>query len=158
MSRTEKFSATIGVISGYGGNQMLEEAKKYSVFDMGEAWQKAAAEVMNKTGIYVSGNINSSYSVYHTDWGCPVGGEPTYTITGSRNAEFCPNAEKWVEAVTMTTALVKEHFKQSTVTLEFSLVDQLYLTKDSIQIDSNKETDNIKKETSSKFKDDEMSL
>ena len=53
MSKVESFSATIGVVSGYGGDQMLEEAKKYSASDMGKAWQEAAATVMNKTGIYI---------------------------------------------------------------------------------------------------------
>ena len=58
----------------------------------------------------------------------------------------------------MTVAHVKEHFKQSTVTLEYSSVDQLYITKDTNQLEANKETDNNKKEKSSKLKDNEMSL
>lgn len=124
--KTIKFSATIGVVSGYGGPAILEQAAKISPDAMGIAWQKAAAQVMEQSGVYVSATINSSKALYHTDWGCPEGGEPTYTISGSLNPKFGePTA--WKQAVIDCIKTVKAGFKQLTVTIEFNEVDQVYL-------------------------------
>ena len=125
--KTTKFTATIGVVSGYAGEAAIEAAKAYSMRDMGAAWQKAAAEVMASTGIYVSAVINTSAALYHTDWGCPVGGEPTYTISGSRNAQFCSDDEAWRNEELKVVRIVKETFKQSTVTIEYESIEQEYL-------------------------------
>jgi hypothetical protein len=95
--------------------------------DFGRVWQEAAANTMATTGIYVSGVVQASACLYHTDWGCPVGGEPTFTVEGSRNPQFCPDESVWVEAVLAVVSAVKQHYQQSTVTVEFSEVKQVYL-------------------------------
>lgn len=127
-STSTKFSVTIGLVAGYTGNAMLEAAK--AAPDMGAAWQKAAKAVFEKKGVYVSCVcIPHTRAIYSTDWGCPVGGEPTCTFEGSRNPQFCPDEGRWREAVLKVVGLVKKAYSQSTVTVEFSEVEQVYLTE-----------------------------
>ena len=82
---------------------------------------------MNNSGIYVSAVINESKSLYNTDWGCPIGGEPTYTLEGSRNPQFCTDEEQWKESVRRVVTAVKGRFNQSTITLNFREVKQEYI-------------------------------
>ena len=124
--KTVEFTATIGIVAGYGGEQILIEAAKVDSKAMAIAWQEAAAQVMAKTGVYVSATINSSAALYHTDWGCPIGGEPTYTVCGSLNPQF-GEEKAWKEAVLQVVELVKQRFNQSTVTVNFREVTQVYL-------------------------------
>lgn len=124
--KTLKFEAVVGIVAGYSGEAMLAEADKVSTYAMGTVWQNVAIDVMENTGIYVSATINESKAVYATAWGCPVGGEPTYTISGSLNPRF-GEASAWKEAVLTVIRRVKEIFNQSTVTVEFWEVDQEYL-------------------------------
>ncbi|MBO5178748.1 MAG: hypothetical protein J6B87_00150 [Clostridia bacterium] len=124
--KTIKFEAVVGIVAGYAGEAMLAEAAKIDPNAMGKAWQDAAQDVMEKTGVYVSATINTSKALYATAWGCPVGGEPTYTISGSLNPRF-GEASAWKEAVLAVIRRVKEVFNQSTVTVEFWEVDQEYL-------------------------------
>lgn len=126
LTLTNEFSATIGVVAGYSGEECLKEAEK--LFDsLPSVWQDAAGQINKETGIYISATCLGSKALYSTEWGCPVGGEPTWTIEGSRNPQFCPDTEAWQSAVVRVVRLVKEHFNQSTVTINFREVSQLYL-------------------------------
>lgn len=128
MKKTTKFNVTVGLVAGYTGNKMLEIAKKAP--DMGATWQEAAKLVFEREGIYISCVcIPHTRAIYSTDWGCPEGGEPTWTFEGSRNPQFCPDEGKWKETVLKVVRLVKEAYHQSTVTVEFSEVEQVYLTE-----------------------------
>ena len=125
--KTNEFSATIGVISGYQGEECLKQFSKIDKLELAKVWQKEALKEMNNSGIYVSAIINYSHSLYNVYWGCPIGGEPTYTLEGSRNPQFCKDEEKWKQAVRNVVKSVKQHFKQSTITLNFREVEQEYI-------------------------------
>ena len=125
--KTDEFSATIGVVSGYLGEECLKEIKKIGKLELAKVWQVEAKKEMDTSGIYVSAVINYSHSLYSTDWGCPIGGEPTYTLEGSRNPEFCKDSECWKNSVRNIVKAVKNHFNQSTVTLNFRTVEQEYI-------------------------------
>jgi len=83
MAKTIKFSVVVGVVAGYGHNNEVENA----VNIVAEAWQKAAADYFATTGIYPSGVVTPGKVVYHTDWGCPVGGEVVAVVSGSANPQ-----------------------------------------------------------------------
>ena len=125
--KTDEFSATIGVVSGYIGEERLKEFKKIDRLELAKVWQKEAKKEMEASGVYVSAVINYSQSLYSTDWGCPIGGEPTYTLEGSRNPQFCKDSELWKNSVRNIVKAVKNHFNQSTVTLNFRTVEQEYI-------------------------------
>jgi len=129
MAQTLRFSATFGVVAGYGhSNENLTPAAAQSI--VAEAWQKAAAVVFADRGIYVSSVVVPSKTVYHTDWGCPVGGEVTAAVSGEANPEFTPDMAAWKEAVVAVAKLVKAELQQSTVSLTFSQVDDFVYLAD----------------------------
>lgn len=125
--KSVKFVSVIGVVAGYSGNDMLLKAQEVAPDAMSKAWQQAAKEVFDDTGIYVSSNVTPSKTVYHEEWGCPIGGEPTFMIEGCLNPQF-GEVEPWKEAVVKCVKKVKKAFGQSTVTVEFSEIDHVYLT------------------------------
>ena len=125
--KTDEFSATIGIVSGYLGEECLKKFKQIDRLELAKVWQEEAKKEMDASGIYVSAVINYSHSLYSTDWGCPIGGEPTYTLEGSRNPQFCKDSECWKNSVRNIVKAVKEKFKQSTITLNFRTVEQEYI-------------------------------
>ena len=125
--RTNEFNAVIGVISGYQGEECLKQFSQMKGNELAIAWQEEALKEMNYSGIYVSTIINESKSLYNTEWGCPIGGEPTYTLEGSRNPQFCKDEEEWKDAVRRVVKAVKGRFNQTTVTLNFREIEQEYI-------------------------------
>lgn len=141
MVKTIKFSASLGVIAGYGhgneegskrnffaklfGKKKSETAKSETAI-AGEAWQKAAAAVMSATGTYVGVVITPARVAYHTDWGCPVGGEKAVSITGECNPEYTDLAA-YKAAVVETLRQAALALGQSTTQLTFSEVELEYL-------------------------------
>lgn len=125
--KTNEFNAVIGVIAGYQGEECLKQFYKLTGNELATAWQEEALKEINNSGIYVSDVINESKSLYNTEWGCPIGGEPTYTLEGSRNPQFCKSEKKWKDAVRRVVKSVKNRFNQSTVTLNFREVEQEYM-------------------------------
>ncbi len=125
--KTNEFSVTIGVVSGYQGEECKEKFNTMDKLELAKVWQDEALIENSKSGIYVSAVINYSQAIYNVDWGCPIGGEPTFTLEGSRNAKFCTDENAWKKSVRNIVMAVKDYFKQSTVTLNFREVDQEYI-------------------------------
>lgn len=95
---------------------------------MGETWQEIALQQFNKRGIYISSVVNISRAVYNSEWGCPMGGEDTVTITGTTNPAFVKDMEEWKSIVIEIAKELKCALEQSTLTLEFqTLEDFIYL-------------------------------
>lgn len=123
MKKTVKFFASLGVVAGYGHkNETTEPAELIA----GKAWQEAAAEVMTATGTYVGAVITPAKTVYHLDWGCPVGGENTVLITGECNPEYT-KIDDYKVAVVETLRQTALALNQSTTQLTFSEVELEYL-------------------------------
>ena len=81
---------------------------------------KRLDETEDKTGIYLSLKITESNILYKREWGCPPLGEPVLDISITRNPKFNTDDEKFKYAVKTLTQLLKEEFKQSTVTMTVS--------------------------------------
>ncbi len=133
MKRTVKFFASLGVVAGYGHNNapknwwikiFCHRTPAESI--AGKAWQTAAAAVMAASGTYVGAVITAARTVYHTDWGCPVGGETTVLITGECNPEYTEMAA-YKTAVIETLRQAALALGQSTTQLTFSEVEFEYL-------------------------------
>ena len=126
MAKTIKFSIAIGVVAGYGHNNEVGES---AVDIVAKAWQKAAADYFATTGVYPSGVVTPGKVVYHTDWGCPAGGETVAVISGSANPQFTEDMAAWKEAVIAVAKAVKAELQQTTVSIEFQEVeDFVYLS------------------------------
>ncbi len=122
MIKTISFFATLGINSGYGHlNQ-----KKPAAEVVGQVWQECAAEVNQESGVYVGAVIADSKTVYHTDWGCPVGGEVTALITGDCNPEYT-QVEVYKDAVIQVIGRCAKKLGQSTTQVRFSEIELAYL-------------------------------
>ncbi|MFA5183939.1 MAG: hypothetical protein WC456_00250 [Patescibacteria group bacterium] len=121
--KTTKFFASLGVVPGYGHDNATDAS---AVDIAGNAWQAAAAGVFAEQKVYVGAIITPARTVYHKDWGCPVGGELTVLITGERNPQYTAE-ENFKTAVVETLKRTAQALKQSTTQVTFQEVDMEYL-------------------------------
>jgi hypothetical protein len=118
--RTKKFVSIMGVNASYFHNNEADNDK--SIY---RVWQKIAKEYYDENDVYISANINKVKTIYNEEWGCPVGGEDTYEISGVCNPEFTEYSN-WESAVHYIVKRDKDFYKQSTCTLEFIDCDLYY--------------------------------
>jgi len=133
MRKTISFSATLGINQGYGhGNKMswlkrlLMPWSESAMKIVAREWQKAAAEVHTESGVYVGAVIKDSKTVYHTDWGCPAGGEATAEISGTCNPAYTV-LEAYKAAVLSCLEKCAKALGQSTTQVVFTEGDIAYL-------------------------------
>lgn len=124
MKKTISFESTIGIIEGYYHDNI---GVSYAYEQFCSIIQLISKELFEEKGMYISTVINESKTIYNTDWGCPSGGELTFTITGIANPEFVKNIEQWKENVTILIYKIKKYYKQSTVTLQFNECEICYM-------------------------------
>ena len=124
--QTDKLTFTIGVTEGYFHNneEYLDNTDTFV-----SLLKTCASKIEEKYGVYISLNLMPSITVYKEEWGCPHNGENTYTISAIRNPQFNPDIPQWRKAAVALVKLLKSKLKQSTVTVEFSQVDMLYLNE-----------------------------
>lgn len=118
--KTDKFQFTIGVIPGYFHNN--EEIND----DFIKIVDKCARDVEELHDIYISFNIIHTITLYKSEWGCPDGGENTYTLSAIRNPKFNDDSTKWKSTCVAIVDKLKKELNQTTITGEFSEVDFLY--------------------------------
>jgi len=124
IKETAMAKINIGVVEGYfhGNNTETND------FIFNEIVMSCAKEVFGKTGIYVSFVSYETKTLYNKEWGCPSGGEKTYNLEAAMNKEFIKCSEEdWVETVVDIVELLKEEFKQSTVTVTFGETYMYYM-------------------------------
>lgn len=86
-----EMSMVFGTASGYG--KEINE-KVLSIDIVAKDLLSILEQVKEETGIYVSGNLSESRSLYHPDWGCPENGEKVYEYCGSANPLFIPDPQR----------------------------------------------------------------
>ena len=123
--KSESFEIVMGVTAGYFHNN--EDQIKETEFRAD--YQKIAGDLFNESGIYISAVITSGDVVYHTDWGCPAGGEKVFIIKGERNPLFVEDAEKYKEIVEEITKRLMSKYEQSTCSLTWREVEFSYFQK-----------------------------
>lgn len=127
--KTITICANIGVYEGYGHNNAGNAA------DFGALLQKICGETMEVTGIYPSFVVSPTKTIYHTDWGCPVGGEDTFDISATFNPLFAPAGKTQEEAFELfrTAAMyairkLKKELRQTTVSVLETEIEFKYLS------------------------------
>ena len=122
--KSESFEIVMGVTAGYFHNN--ESSDKEVEFRAD--YQRIAGEVFSECGVYISAVITSGDVVYHTDWGCPVGGEKIFVIRGERNPLFVEDKDKnkYKEAVEQITEKLMNKYQQSTCSLTWKEVTFSY--------------------------------
>ena len=120
--KSVEFEVSLGINAGYGhGNENQFDSDR-----LGTAYQEEAAQVMAETGVYVSATMIDGKALYHTDWGCPVGGEVVAVFEGVLNPQFAKEGD-WKAAVEILAARLKKRFRQTTVMVVFREVEISYL-------------------------------
>lgn len=123
--KSESFEIVMGVTTGYFHNN--EDQIKEIEFRAD--YQKIAGDLFNESGIYISTIITSGDVVYHTDWGCPAGGEKVFIIKGERNPLFVEDAEKYKNIVEEITKRLMSKYEQTTCSLTWREVEFSYFQK-----------------------------
>lgn len=119
---TIRWSCTVGVNAGYD----LDTQTNMAIEHLTELYQKVASQVYEMTGVYISAVIMPSRVVYHSEWGCPVNGEFSYTISGSCNREFA-TPEEYQEALLVLADRLKQVLHQTTLLIEVVPSRLIYL-------------------------------
>ena len=115
--QTISFSSEIGVNEGYSA----DNKKGVNIENVGEILQNVALKTQQETGIYISTVIKGpNRTCYNTDWGCPQGGEFTYTVEGLANPAFTPSNTEWKIAALKFMNEVRSELKQTTVSVTFN--------------------------------------
>ncbi|MBP2173272.1 hypothetical protein [Methanococcus voltae] len=123
--KTIQYTITFGINEGYfHENEKLIENDISK--EIGTVLQNLLLETMKETEVYPSGVLQTTKCIYNTEWGCPTGGEDTFTMMGSANPKFV-NLEIYKKAVIHFAELIKKEFKQTTITIEFKDVEMVYL-------------------------------
>lgn len=114
---------TLGLQEGYHTAQQTN----MPISRIGEIYQDIAEQVYRETQVYISANIQSSKTLYRSEWGCPAGGEETVILSGCCNPVFT-NPKAYVDVIKILANRLKKRFKQKTVMLEIINSNVLYLT------------------------------
>lgn len=123
MKRTLKGSFVLGVTAGYFHNNDGDN----NLSEVAEAVKSLAAELMEESGIYISGSLKPVRVVYHDDWGCPRGGEQCYEFIATANPTFVADMAAWQDAFVALAKAIKARFQQSTIMVDFVEAQCLYL-------------------------------
>ncbi|MBP2143371.1 hypothetical protein J2127_000526 [Methanococcus voltae] len=123
--KTIQYAITFGINEGYF-HENENVIKNNPSKEIGTVLQKLLLKTMEETDVYPSGVLQSTKCIYNTEWGCPIGGEDTFTIIGSANPKFV-NLENYKKAVIYFAELIKKEFRQKTITIEFKDVEMVYL-------------------------------
>lgn len=106
----------MGVNEGYFHENEIPTDSKICEDIMG-----LANKVQEETGIYIGVVVSAAKVLYKEEWGCPKGGEFVVAISG--NNFFCEEGEsevvKWRAAAKHLLLRIQEHFKQSTIQVEW---------------------------------------
>lgn len=122
--KTEKFEIILGVVPGY-----FHDNENEGDFSFGKKLQAIQASIFKDTGLYVGVVWRPAMVSYSTEWGCPLGGERVYQLSGTRNPEFAQDKEVYRKAVELLTKVLIDVFHQVTATLEWQEVDLTYFKK-----------------------------
>lgn len=110
---TLSWRITLGVNAGYE----LEGQKELSMEELSARIGKVADAIQERTGIYISCVLSPARTLYKAEWGCPIGGEISYTLSGSCNPAFS-DPDPFYTALKLYAQDLREEFSQSTLTLE----------------------------------------
>lgn len=119
------WSATIGLIPGYGHDNDPDAVAARKAL-LAASWDQAMRDTADATDFVISAVMTDSVVLYPRSGGCPEGGERAVTLTGSSNPVYVgPDAfDDYVAAVERTVLRVQRAMEQTTVRIEFRLIQR----------------------------------
>lgn len=116
-----KVNATFGVNEGYFHNNNND------VKNIPFLIQDLCQEEYDKSGVAVSFIFTPSTAIYITKFGCPRGGENTFTLEAVATKYEAKDLEQWKNSTLNIIKNLKDILKQELVIIEFSTVDVEHL-------------------------------
>ena len=110
---TVKWSMMIGTNSGY----QLAEQTEMPEEQFADLFRSIAEDVYGETGMYISAVMNRSRSLYREEWGCPAGGEFSFTLTGCCNPLYAA-PEEYLKTLEEVVKRLKARLRQTAVYVE----------------------------------------
>tara|TARA_R110000868_G_scaffold178163_1_gene417698 strand:+ start:1266 stop:1667 length:402 start_codon:yes stop_codon:yes gene_type:complete len=113
----DSFITVLGVNEGYFHNNEVPNSNRICI-DI----QKITVDIYAETGKYVGVVVTPAKVIYNEEWGCPAGGEDVHVLTGNGFFEAEPAEARgaWKDAVELFILRIQEHFKQTTIQIEWS--------------------------------------
>ena len=108
-----KWSMMIGINSGYH----LTEQKTMPEDEFADIFRAVAEEVYVETGVYISAVMNASRALYRSEWGCPDGGEFSYTLTGCSNPLYV-SVDSYLNTLEQVAKRMKTRLRQTALYVE----------------------------------------
>ena len=121
--RTKTIKATVGVNPGYSENN----TKELNYNDFFTVLQYCCKMVKKDTGVDVSFIFQNGRACYDSEYGCPMGGEPVYTLETTMDPRVNTIAT-WEPAVMQVIAMLKEKLIQTNITVTGSYNEVTYLS------------------------------
>ena len=121
-NKVPKITATFGIHPGYS-NTPLEKGPTDS--QVRTRIQKISEEYFKETGRYCSFVVFPTRTIYRYEWGCPEGGEETYTIQSTADPERCVTDRSQVEYINDCKNIILEiakSFRQCTLRIDVETV------------------------------------
>ena len=121
--RTISFRTELGINKGFDSEK--NHIHSVTITELCELLQQLQNEVENETGIYVSTVVSGpNRSVYRKEWGCPDGGEVTYTIHAVSDSRLQMKSEQWEgldwkKAALTLAEKIRSYYEQEYLTVEF---------------------------------------
>lgn len=122
---TLEIKAIIGINPGYNHNNELnfdnieQEFKEYV--------QDVVEQTYKMYHMHISFNINRTITIYDEEFGCPRGGEVTYTLSSINNPFFNQDLKQYKAAVKNAIKLIAKYYKQSTVSIIYNECNMTYI-------------------------------
>lgn len=110
---TVKWFMMIGTNSGYDlSGQVVMPADEFS-----DLFRAVAEGVYAETGVYISAVAHASRALYRAEWGCPAGGEFSYTVTGCCNPLYT-SVDDYLSALEQVVRRMKARLRQTALYVE----------------------------------------
>ncbi len=123
------FHVTFGTIPGYGHDNRSRWARDDRNGYVITAWNRAMEQEIAVSGIVIGAVVFPTTTVYPQGYGCPVGGEETVTVIGTRHPHATCSPSEWKAAVRRISEGVRRHLQQTTAMIVFSESETVYLTE-----------------------------
>lgn len=113
---SKKITATLGVVSGYFHSNNADDIYLSVTTIIQEASELYAQ--LHPELPYISMVATPSVTTYRKEWGCPDGGELTFTISSVANPTFVTDLKEWEDTARGVFMLIQRQLKQSTMLIE----------------------------------------
>lgn len=121
-NKVPRITATLGVVPGYDNESQGNTPSENIVLTR---IQRISEEYFKETGRYCSFVVFPTKTIYRYEWGCPKGGEITYTLQSTPDPERCTTGYKCDEYIKDCKNVILEiakSFDQCTVRIDTETV------------------------------------